>query len=134
MGDWARPGTAPPTIDRAAGARAPTSVRRVAQAVRSRPPGGSIARVDWGFIWLMFALKIPLIALLWLVWWAVHATPETDAQPAGDDDGGTKRANRHPRNRFPRRPRRGPHGAPAVPAPPRTRSVVRARGRHAGLP
>ena len=123
-----------PLSEHAAGARAPTDVRRVAQPVRAAPFGGSIANVDWGFIWLMFALKIPLIALLWLVWWAVHATPEDDAQPAGEDDGGTKRPYRHRREPFPRRPRRGPHGAPAAPAPPRTRSVVRARGRHAGLP
>ena len=134
MDDWAWPGTAPPATDHAAGARAPTDVRRVAQPVRAALLRGSIASVDWGFIWLMFALKIPLIALAWLVWWAVHATPETDEQPAGKDDGGTKRPPPSPTRAVPRRPRRGPHGAPAAPAPPRTRSVVRARGRHAGLP
>jgi hypothetical protein len=78
--------------------------------------------VTWGFLWIMLALKIPLIALLWIVWWAVHAEPETE-QPSNDDDGGTKRPP-HPRKPFPRRPRRGPHGDPPLPAPSRTRSVV----------
>jgi hypothetical protein len=73
----------------------------------------------------MFALKIPIVALLWIVWWAVRSEPDTEQSPNGDD-GGTKhpRQPRHPRQPFPRRPRRGPHGDPALPAPRRTRSVV----------
>jgi hypothetical protein len=90
--------------------------------VHPRAPAGTVCDVDWGFLWIMFALKIPLIALLWIVWWAIHAEPEVE-QPKSDGDGGTKRP-RHPRQPFPRRPRRGPHGDPALPAPPRTRSVV----------
>ena len=92
--------------------------------------GGTVPDVDWGFLWIMFALKIPLIALLWIVWWAIHAEPETE-QPPNGGDGGTKRP-RHPRKPFPRRPRRGPHGDPALPAPPRTRSVV-ARAKRSDL-
>ena len=80
---------------------------------------GTVPDVTWGFLWLMFALKIPIVGLLWIVWWAVHAEPETEEEPKGGD-GGTK----HPRQPFPRRPRRGPHGDPALPAPRRTRSVV----------
>src|SRR3712207_8766076 len=30
----------------------------------------------WGFIWIMLVLKIPLVALLWLVWYAVRAKPD----------------------------------------------------------
>ena len=86
--------------------------------------------MTWGFLWIMLALKIPLIALLWIVWWAVRAEPETEQRPNGDD-GGTKRP-RHPRRPFPRRPRRGPHGDPALPAPPRMRSVV-ARAKRSDL-
>ncbi|MGZ8633818.1 MAG: hypothetical protein ACXWZZ_08165 [Solirubrobacteraceae bacterium] len=78
--------------------------------------------MTWGFLWLMFALKIPIVGLLWIVWWAVHAEPETE-QERGGGDGGTKQP-RHPRRPFPRHPRRGPHGDPALPAPRRTRSVV----------
>jgi hypothetical protein len=84
---------------------------------------GTVPTVTWGFLWLMFALKIPIVALLWIVWWAVRSEPDTENQPGGDD-GGSKYKPPHPRRPFPRKPRRGPHGDPALPAPPRTRSVV----------
>ena len=33
--------------------------------------------MEWtGFLFLMFALKIPLGMLLWLVWWAIRQTPD----------------------------------------------------------
>jgi hypothetical protein len=83
---------------------------------------GTFPDVTWGFLWLMFALKIPIVGLLWIVWWAVHAEPETEQERQGGD-GGTKHP-RHPRRPFPRHPRRGPHGDPALPAPRRTRSLV----------
>jgi hypothetical protein len=79
--------------------------------------------MDWGFIWLMFVLKIPIVALLLIVWWAIRSEPEQTDAP-GPDDGGTKTRRRHPRRPFPRRPRRGPHGDPAAAPPARTRSVV----------
>jgi hypothetical protein len=80
---------------------------------------------EWGFIWIMFILKIPLVALLWLVWWAVRATE--DAVPEQDGDDGGSKLPRHPRT-DPRRPRtRGPHGEPPVPAPPRVRTAALAR-------
>jgi hypothetical protein len=87
--------------------------------------------VTWGFLWLMVALKVPIAALLYLVWWAVRKPPE----PAGaGDDGGSARPLPHrPHPRVPRspRPRRGPHGAPALSPPPRVRSVTaRARDLH----
>jgi len=84
--------------------------------------------VTWGFLWLMLALKIPIAALIYIVWWAVKQTPE-EAQPPGDDDGGSKWRNPHPREPFPRRPRRGPHGSPSPEPPARVRSRVRARAR-----
>jgi hypothetical protein len=87
--------------------------------------------MTWGFVWLMVILKIPLIGLLGLVWWAIRQQPEE--APAGEDDGGTKlrpRPHPHPRPRRPRSPRRDPHGALPPPAPPRVRSVV-ARARQA---
>jgi hypothetical protein len=77
--------------------------------------------VGWGFVWLMLVLKIPIVMLLGIVWWAVKAEPETDQEPR--DDGGSKRRP-HPHRPFPRSPRRGPHGDPMPPAPPRTRTVV----------
>jgi hypothetical protein len=84
--------------------------------------------VDAAFVFLMVGLKLPIAALLYIVWWAIHATPETEDQ----DDGGTKvlrpSSPRHPRDRRPRPRRRGPHGSTVCPPPARTRSLV-ARGR-----
>ncbi len=89
---------------------------------------GNALRVPWGFIWLMVILKIPIIALLVLVWWAIRSSeggPEGD-EGGGGDDGGSK--VRHPRS-LPRRPRpRGPHGGQMLPAPSRVRRApARAR-------
>jgi hypothetical protein len=85
--------------------------------------------VTWGFVWLMLALKIPLIGLICIVWWAIKQEP--DETPQREDDGGIKRARQHPRKPFPKRPRRGPHGDPAPLPPSRVRSV-RARARTYG--
>jgi hypothetical protein len=85
--------------------------------------------MDWAFIYLMLVLKIPIVALLLIVWWAIRSSPETaeDETPA-DGGGGTKaphrRHPRHPRRPLPRHPRRGPHGDPLPLPPPRTRTVV----------
>lgn len=79
----------------------------------------------WGFIWIMLILKIPLIALLWIVWWAIRNTEEPVPETGDGGDGGTK-LPRHPRP-DPHRPRtRGPHGDPPLPAPPRVRTTARA--------
>jgi hypothetical protein len=86
--------------------------------------------VTWGFLWLMLALKLPLAALIYLVWWAIKQEPEDTS--SSDDDGGVKlRARPHPRQPFPKRPRRGPHGDPA-PAPPARVRTTRARARTLG--
>jgi hypothetical protein len=86
--------------------------------------------VGWGFIWLMVILKIPIAALLYLVWWAIKQSDIEEITETGD--GGVKpphrpRAPRHPR-------RRGPHGSPGAARPmPRVRPpamTVRARAQH----
>ncbi len=90
--------------------------------------------MTWGFIWLMLVLKLPIAALLYIVWWAVHQETEPDVGPS-DGDGGTKvYPHDDLRPRLPRPPRhRGPHGSPSPPAPQRsrTRTTVVARSRHA---
>jgi hypothetical protein len=83
--------------------------------------------VTWGFLWLMFAIKIPLIALIILVWWAIRQKPE-EPPSASDDDGGIKREHSHRPRPFPRHPRRGPHGG-LPPAPPSRVRSVRAKAR-----
>jgi hypothetical protein len=82
--------------------------------------------VEWTFIYLMFVLKIPIIAAIAIIWWAVKAEPDP---LEGRDDGGSKlRPRPHPSRPLPRGPRRGPHGDPATPSPPRVRtSTARAR-------
>jgi hypothetical protein len=85
--------------------------------------------MTWGFIWLMFILKIPIIGLFCIVYWAWKQTDE----PAPTQ---TVRAEPRPSPHRPDRPKRrrprGPHGDPAVlPAPPRVRHAwqTAARGR-----
>jgi hypothetical protein len=77
--------------------------------------------VTWGFIWLMFILKIPIVALLTIVWWAVKAEPEP---AASDGHGGIGRHPDRPSPRWPKPRRRGPHGAPLPPSPPRVRTAA----------
>jgi hypothetical protein len=77
----------------------------------------------------MLALKLPIAALIYLVWRAIKQEPEDET--SSDDDGGIKRHHPHPRKPFPRHPRRGPHGDPA-PSPPARVRTVRARARTVG--
>jgi hypothetical protein len=77
--------------------------------------------MGWTMFFLFVALKVPLLALCWLVWWAIHQVPEEDEQPGGD--GGAKRRP-HPPAPLPRPSRRGPHGDPAPLSPPRVRALT----------
>ena len=76
------------------------------------------------FVWMMLILKIPLLALLWLVWWSVRAEPEAAGDDVVDEGGG---GSPHPRPTRPRPPRRGPHSQPYPPAPSRTRTRTERR-------
>jgi hypothetical protein len=78
--------------------------------------------VTWAFLWLMVALKIPIIALCVIVWRAIHAEPVPPEDAMVDDDGGG--GAKHPRPRRPRPPRRGPHGEPLPQPPARVRAVA----------
>jgi hypothetical protein len=77
------------------------------------------------FIYMMLVLKLPIGALLWIVWWAIHATPEVESS---DEDGGLRQWPHGPRPPRAPRPRRGPHAEPPPTAPARTR-VVAVQGR-----
>lgn len=76
--------------------------------------------VGWTFFYMFVVLKIPIIALLILVWWAVQQEPE----PAdGDPRERTRRGPDHPRRpRHPGPPRRGPHAERPPAAPKRVRA------------
>lgn len=73
--------------------------------------------------WLILVMKIPIAALLYIVWWAIREppVPETDQS---DGEGGSRR-DPHPRIRPPQPPRRGPHAESSTPAPSRVRVARR---------
>jgi hypothetical protein len=74
--------------------------------------------MGWAMLYLFVALKIPIVAACWIIWWAVKQEPDY----TGEDDGGSGTRERpHPVPRLPRTPRRGPHGDEAPAAPPRVR-------------
>jgi hypothetical protein len=78
--------------------------------------------MTWAFIWMVVVLKIPIVALLWLVWWAVRAEPE----PATDDSQGGHGGGGHsPRPRRPRPSRRGDHALPTPQPPLRVRALAK---------
>jgi hypothetical protein len=71
---------------------------------------------------MMVVLKLPILALFAIVWWAIKQKPE-DAEASSGDGGSLKPSSPHPRGPLPRSPRRGPHGEPAAPAPARMRVI-----------
>jgi hypothetical protein len=64
---------------------------------------------------LMVILKIPVAALLYLVWWAFRAETKPEEAPPGAEDHSFRRFRRQPKR--PRDPRRGGHGPDAIPLP-----------------
>ena len=78
--------------------------------------------MTWGFIWMMVVLKIPVVMLLWLCWWAIRQEPEP---AAGDAGGGGGEDGHSPRPRKPRPPRRGEHAVPAPQPPARVRAMAK---------
>lgn len=73
----------------------------------------------WELIWLMVIMKIPILYLCWVVYWAIKAEPRPEEPaslvPAEDSPGG---GDGWRPTRRPRRP--GPHGRP-------TRTYARTR-------
>ena len=68
---------------------------------------------------MLVVLKIPIIALLCLVWWAIKQEPEP---VDGESREPLRRGPDHPRRpRWPTPPRRGPHAEPLPVAPKRMR-------------
>jgi len=70
----------------------------------------------WPIFFLAVILKIPVGFLLYTVWWAARAQPETDEAPADEGgDHGFRRWRTEPKR--PRDPRRGPHAPDSLPVP-----------------
>jgi hypothetical protein len=62
--------------------------------------------VLWEVLFMLVILKIPLVYVSWVIWWAVQSEPEVGAE-GGPHDGLWM-----PWRRRPRPPRSGPHGTP----------------------
>jgi hypothetical protein len=67
--------------------------------------------MTWELIWMLVILKIPVVYLCAVVWWAIRAKPlplEPALKPVASEP------DPRPGWRFSRlrRPRRGPHGSP----------------------
>jgi hypothetical protein len=77
------------------------------------------------FLWLMVALKVPICALLYLVWWATRE-PEPTEEDGVVDWKQPRVPPDHPWPPKPRPPRRGPHADP-VPQPPARVRALRGR-------
>ena len=81
--------------------------------------------MDWPtFVWMFLILKIPVVAALLLIWYAIK-----DPAPVEDDwsDGGG--GSHQPRLKPPRGPRRGPHAEASPPSPARVRTAASAVSR-----
>ena len=84
--------------------------------------------MDWPtFVWMFLILKIPVVAALVLVWYAVE-----EPAPAEGDPGSGGGGSHHPRVRPPRGPRRGPHAGARAPSPPRVRVAAQGSTSSAG--
>jgi hypothetical protein len=77
--------------------------------------------MEWTMLYLFVGLKLPILALGLIVWWAVRQEPEPGETEGGD---GGQRTRPHAPPSLPRPPRRGPHGDPAPLPPPRTRKLA----------
>ena len=84
--------------------------------------------MDWEIIFMLVILKIPIVYIAVVIWWAITAEPDP-----GEIDGilvvsdtpapGTPPRPRRPRGRRPRRPHTPGHGS--GPAPSTQRGTVR---------
>ena len=85
--------------------------------------GGTLGANVWELVWLMVIMKIPILYLCWVVYWAIKSKPQpeehaaVDASVAGPDSPGWSHG------RAPRRP--GPHGRPTRSYARTARATVR---------
>jgi hypothetical protein len=86
-----------------------------AAPVRADIPYTLGAPMVWEFVFMMVILKIPIVYLCLVVYWAVKAEPRPpEPAPLVAHDGAPEPGEPwRPRSRPRRRPRSGPHGSPA---------------------
>ena len=68
--------------------------------------------MGWTLFFMMVILKIPLVAALYLIWWAIKQ------EPAPEEKSGPERGPKRKPPSPPRRPRRGPVGGAGCNPPP----------------
>jgi hypothetical protein len=81
----------------------------------------------WFTLWFLVILKIPILYLAYILWWAVKDPPDAYAGPGAEsleNGGGPGWRPSRDRGRV-RGPARGPHGAPE--RKPRRRPPIRTR-------
>ena len=78
--------------------------------------------MGWTIFYMVVIIKIPMVAALWLVWWAIKNEP-IPGEETGDDRG--PRRKRPPRPRWPRRGPADGGGAGCKPPPCPQTTVVR---------
>lgn len=66
----------------------------------------------WIFLFLGVVLKVPVIAMIYLLW---RAAQPPEVETAEDEGGSDDRGHRQPWPGLPRGPRRDPHGGGARP-------------------
>jgi hypothetical protein len=81
----------------------------------------------WELIFLMVILKIPIVYLCWVVYWAIKAEPKPEEPETARVLAAYDPTPPRPRRRGPARPVR-PHGGPAR-GYPRSRRVAAAYAR-----
>jgi hypothetical protein len=67
----------------------------------------------WSLFFMLVVLKIPLIAALFIIWYAIKPVPGADEEA----DGGRRGPRHHGRPRPPRPPRRPAGGVGCRPSP-----------------
>ena len=84
-----------------------------ALAIRNDAACRTLPPMVWEFVFMMVILKIPIVYLCLVVYWAVKAEPKPpEPAPTRVTDGPEPRAPWAPRTPRPR-PRRGPERMPA---------------------
>ncbi|MBK5111560.1 MAG: hypothetical protein JJE10_09435 [Thermoleophilia bacterium] len=79
-------------------------------------------------VFLLIVLKVPVIGMIYLLWWA--SKPAPDAESAGDEGDGGRPERLIPGPKFPRGPRRDPHGGGSLrPSAPSRGTRTRGPGR-----
>lgn len=77
----------------------------------------------WELVWLMVIMKIPILYLCWVVYWAIKSKPQPEEHALVTASSGPESPGWSPR-RDPRRP--GPHGRPTRSYARTQRATVRA--------